>query len=82
MHHAVEQQVLTRFPGTVTEAQIHSLENHRGIPNAINSDVHLSQIRKLMNQFYRTNPSPTAEQLLEQATKIDEQFGLQFLPPR
>ena len=42
VHHAVEQQVLKRYPGVVTEAEIHSLENLRGIPKALNSDLHLS----------------------------------------
>ena len=79
-HHAVEQQALTRFPGTVTEAQIHSLENLRGIPKSINSDVHLSQIRKSWNEFYRNNPAPTQQQLLDHATNIDDQFGHLFNP--
>ena len=79
VHHAVEQQTLTRYPGTVTESEIHSLENLRGIPKAINSDVHLSQIRKSWNQFYRTNP--TSGQLLDHATKIDDIFGHMFNPP-
>lgn len=64
VHHAVEQQTLTRFPGVVSEAEIHSLENLRGIPKAINSDVHLSQIRVEWNQFYRANPNPSQAQLL------------------
>jgi RHS repeat-associated protein len=81
VHHAVERQALTRFSGTVTEAQIHSLENLRGIPKAINSDVHLSQIRKSWNEFYRNNPSPTQQQLLDHATIIDDQFGHLFTPP-
>ncbi|MBI3757350.1 MAG: hypothetical protein HY267_05175 [Deltaproteobacteria bacterium] len=53
VHHAVEQQVLTRYPGVVSEAEMHSLENLRGIPNAINSSLHLSQIRIEWNSFYR-----------------------------
>jgi RHS repeat-associated protein len=81
VHHAVEQQTLTRFPGTVTQAQIHSLENLRGIPKAINADVHLSQIRKSWNEFYRNTPSPTQQQLLDHATMIDDQFGHLFIPP-
>jgi hypothetical protein len=81
VHHGVEQQALTRFPGTVTEAEIHSLENLRGIPKSINSDVHLSRIRKSWNEFYRTNPAPTPQQLLDHATTIDALFGHLFNPP-
>ena len=81
VHHAVEQQVMTRYPGVMTEAELHSLENLRGIPKSINSDVHLSKIRKAWNEFYRANPTATKEQLLQKATEIDKQFGTQFTPP-
>jgi hypothetical protein len=82
VHHAVEQQVLKRYPGVVSEAQIHSLENLRGIPKELNSDIHLSQIRREWNQFYRQTPSPTQEMLLQKATDIDRKFGPQFTPPK
>ncbi|WP_146056881.1 hypothetical protein [Chromobacterium alticapitis] len=81
VHHAVEQQVLTRYPGVVTEAEMHSLENLRGIPKELNSDLHLSQIRREWNQFYRQNPNPTKDQLLQKATEIDGRLGSQFNPP-
>jgi len=81
VHHAVEQQTLTRYPGVVTESEIHSLENLRGIPNEINPEVHLSNIRKEWNQFYRQNPAPTQQQLLQKATEIDLKYGWRFTPP-
>jgi LysM repeat protein len=81
VHHAVEQQVMTRYPGVVTEEQMHSLENLRGIPNEVNSDLHLSQMRREWNQFYRQTPNATQEQLLQKATEIDTKYGSQFNPP-
>ncbi len=81
VHHAVEQQTLDRFPTVVTKPEINSLENLRGIPKAINSDVHLSKIRIEWNRFYRQNPNPTQAQLLEKATEIDDKFGAVFTPP-
>ena len=72
---------MTRYPGVITEAELHSLQNLRGIPKSINSDVHLSKIRKEWNDFYRTHPTATKEQLLEKATEIDLKFGTQFTPP-
>jgi len=81
VHHAVEQQVLTRYPGVVTEEEMHSLENLRGIPKETNADLHLSKIRREWNQFYRENPAPTKEQLLQKATEIDTKYGSQFNPP-
>ncbi|WP_315763601.1 hypothetical protein [Sphingomonas sp. Y38-1Y] len=81
VHHAVEQQVLTRYPGVVTEGQMHSLENLRGIPNERNSELHLSQIRREWNKFYRENSTATQQQLLDKATEIDAKYGTQFNPP-
>lgn len=81
VHHAVEQRVLKDFPGLVTEAEMHSLENLRGIPLEVNAKVHLSEIRKEWNAFYRTHLNPTKEQLLEKATEIDRKFGPLFNPP-
>ena len=85
VHHAIEQQVLTKFPGVVTEAEINSLQNLRGIPKGVNSELHLSQIRKEWNQFYRpfeqTGTSPTKAHLLQKATEIDLKYGTQFTPP-
>jgi hypothetical protein len=80
VHHAVEQQALRRYPGVVQSQQVHSLENLRGIPKAVNSEVHLSQIRRDWNRFYRTHASPTLDDLLDFATKVDETYGTQFLP--
>jgi len=81
VHHAVEQQVLTRYPGIVAQEQIHSLENLRGIPNGINNTLHLSEIRRAWNEFYRAHPSATQQELLDQATLIDDQYGHLFNPP-
>ncbi|GLU40011.1 hypothetical protein Pssp01_41040 [Pseudomonas sp. NBRC 100443] len=60
---------------------MHSINNLRGIPKELNSDVHLSAIRKEWNSFYRANPNPTKEQLLTKATEIDDRFGSLFNPP-
>jgi hypothetical protein len=85
VHHAVEKQVLDRFPGTVTESEMHSLENLRGVPVELNSDLHLSKIRTEWNRFYKTFEArgmvPTKEQLLRKATEIDAKYGLHFNPP-
>lgn len=82
VHHAIEQQVLSRYPGLFTEAEINSLENLRGIPKEANSELHLSAIRKEWNKFYRENLSghTTREDILEKATEIDKKYGSQFNP--
>lgn len=81
VHHAVEQQVLRRYPGLVSENELHSLPNLRGIPNELNNSVHLSDIRKAWNRFYKEHPSPTQQELLDQATSLDTMYGPQFNPP-
>ena len=40
VHHAVEKNALRRFPGLFDEYELHSIENLRGIPKTVNSDVH------------------------------------------
>jgi RHS repeat-associated protein len=79
VHHAVEQQVLERYPGVVTEIEINSIANLRGVPNAINAEVHLSKIRRLWDEFYLRHPKTcTKQDLLDYAKKIDDLFGDQF----
>ena len=81
IHHAVPQNVLIRYPGLVTKAEIHSLENLRGIPKAINNDFHASLIRCEWNTFYAENRVVTKDQLLQKASEIDTKYGHNFLPP-
>jgi hypothetical protein len=81
VHHAVPQKTLQTYPDEVTEAEIHSLENLRGIPSELNSNLHLSQIAREWTQFYRANPNATRKQLLQKATEIDLKYGGWFKPP-
>ena len=81
VHHAIEQQIVNKYPGLFTEAELHELGNLRGIPNELNNDIHLSKIRKQWNAFYRTHPTATREQVLQKVKDIDDLFGSQFKPP-
>ncbi|MCP3805057.1 hypothetical protein NLX83_37900 [Allokutzneria sp. A3M-2-11 16] len=85
VHHAVEQQVLQRYPDVVQPEEMHSLENLRGIPRGeTNNKVHLSALRRAWNAFYLpftiNNAAPTAQQLLDFATMLDDQYGSSFNP--
>jgi len=83
VHHGVEQQVLKR-PETMdlfTKEEINAYNNLRGIPKEINSDLHLSTIRKEWNEFYRENPFPSKEDLLAKSREIDMKYGKLFNPP-
>ncbi|MFI9355122.1 RHS repeat-associated core domain-containing protein [Streptomyces lydicus] len=81
VHHAIEQQVLRRYPGLFSPSEMHSLENLRGIPKGdINSRIHLSEIRVSWNEFYNSHPSPTRQQVLDHATRVDDSLGHWFNP--
>ncbi|MCL2089614.1 MAG: hypothetical protein FWH11_00050 [Micrococcales bacterium] len=85
VHHAVEQQVLKKYPGVVSESEIHSLDNLRGIPREVNREVHLQEVRRVWNSFYsrmeELGRAPTQQELLDQASVIDNNLGHYFLPP-
>lgn len=80
VHHAIEQDVLNKYPDLFLKYEIHSLENLRGIPIEKNNVLHLSKIRKEWNRFYRKYHNPTREQILDKATDIDNKYGNQFKP--
>lgn len=81
VHHAVEQQIMKRYPGVATPEQLHSIENLRGIPQSLNNTLYLSEIRIAWNKFYRTHKTTTLDELLDYATKLDDEFGHLFDPP-
>jgi RHS repeat-associated protein len=81
VHHGVEQQALKLYPFEVSPQELNSLANLRGIPNNINSELHLSKIRAEWDEFYLENPFATQEQLLQQRAVIDAKYGHLFLPP-
>lgn len=81
VHHAIEQSVLNNYPGVISPAQLHSLQNLRGIPKELNNALHLSDIRKVWDDFYDSHPKLTVDDLLQKVTEIDNEYGHLFLPP-
>ncbi len=80
VHHAVPQWVLTRYPHlSITNDQMHSLENLRGIPN--NGTLDHATITNYWEGFYNTNQNPTYQELMEFTKFIDDEFGHLFIPP-
>jgi toxin YxiD len=80
VHHAIEQQVLRRYPNLFTKEEIHALSNLRGIPKELNSDIHLSKIRKEWNRFYRNNPNPSKTDFINYMIELDKKYGDKFNP--
>ncbi|MCU0430693.1 MAG: hypothetical protein MUF42_12080 [Cytophagaceae bacterium] len=84
VHHSIEQQVQKKWPNLFDEAEINSFPNLRGISGEINSDVHLSRIRKEWDKFYDEFPDgviPSKQQVLDWAKHVDDMFGQYFSPP-
>ncbi len=73
--------LLKKYPDLFTKAEIHALENLKGIPKAINSKLHLSEMRIYWNEFYRTFPNTTKKQIQDYAKFIDKEVGHLFNPP-
>jgi hypothetical protein len=68
VHHAVEQQALRRYPGLITDAEMNSLENLRGIPKNINSDpIDVVQTRDGLVTVDHTRPAVARELGLSKA---------------
>jgi hypothetical protein len=80
VHHAIEQQAPNKY-SSMRGVDLNSLENLRGIPKELNSDLHFSKIRIEWNRFYRENPNATDEQIRQKVKEIDDKYGSQFNPP-
>ena len=76
--------MLRKYPDIFTKEEIHAYESLRGIPNEVNSEVHLSKIRIEWNKFYKDIAKGkielTKENFLIKAKEIDEKFGDKFNP--
>jgi hypothetical protein len=81
VHHAIPQRAMKLYPDAITSSELHSLENLRGIPKEINTELHIKQINREWDQFYRQNATATQQQLLNKATEIDIKYGTRFNPP-
>lgn len=84
VHHAVERNALTRLPGLFDKCELHSIENLRGTPQTVNSEVHLRAIRQEWNLVARKRDEAdlplTRPDVVDEATRIDDMFGYLFTP--
>jgi hypothetical protein len=86
VHHAVEQQVLQLYPGVVTESEMNSLPNLRGMPlGDAGNQLHQGTLRAEWDAFYlrmeQEGRAPTKDELLQEARILDDKYGSQFVPP-
>lgn len=71
VHHAIELQVLDRYPGVYTEAELNALTNMRGIPgeDVGRRQLHNSKIREIMDRHYSTLDDEIVRQGLNPGTQ-------------
>lgn len=80
VHHALPQAVQNKYPYfNVTNDQMHSLENLRGIPN--DGSLDHTAITNYWLGFYYTNPNASFQEVMDFVKFIDDEFGHLFVPP-
>ena len=84
VHHAVPQAVFdTKYPGLISEAQLHSLENLRGIPNGAlyrGLPAHAA-ITQRWSKFYKQHPTASLSEILDHVKDLDDELGEFLIPP-
>jgi len=80
VHHSIEQQILTKYPGLFTRQEVDGLWNLRVVPKSINSELYPSQIRLIWNKFYAAYPQATRSEVIEMARWIDQLIGDLYMP--
>ncbi len=70
VHHAVEVQVLSRYPGVYTQGEINQFQNMRGIPPEVGrrTQLHNSKIREILDRHYVALDAEIARQGLTPGT--------------
>lgn len=80
VHHAVPRWVQTRYAHLgITNNQLHSLENLRGIPN--NNSLDHTTITNYWEAFYNSNQNANLGEVMDFVKFIDDEFGHLFVPP-
>jgi hypothetical protein len=80
VHHAIEQDIINKYPNLFTKDEINSLFNLRGIPKDMNSRLHLSQLRMEWDRFYKTHMMATRQEIIDFKVTLDQKYGNQFNP--
>lgn len=84
VHHAIEQQVLEKYPGLFKPTEINALENLRGVKKSFFDDkVHKSWMRNMWDDFYKEHPPGQAskQDFYNKRAEIDRVFAEKcFLP--
>lgn len=81
VHHAIELQVLDRYPGVFSAAELNDFDNMRGIGTELQSrrQLHNSKIREFWNRHYRMLESEIASRNLQRGTEAYNTYVRRYL---
>lgn len=80
VHHAIPREIEYNF-NLVSNSDINSLENLRGMPSQAFHSVITEHWRVWLKPYKDTGTKPSMDFLREKAKWIDDNFGSQFIPP-
>jgi hypothetical protein len=83
VHHSLPQDLLTKYPGLFSAAEINAVEGLRGIHKSTNAKLHCGMINKDWFRFIKAHKSTglTRQRVLDMRDFVDKQYGSQFIPP-
>jgi Domain of unknown function (DUF4157) len=81
VHHAIELQVLDRYPGVFTEVDLNAFQNMRGIATELaeRRQLHNSKIREMWDRHYSNLDAQIAAQGLHPGTPAYDDFVRRYL---
>jgi hypothetical protein len=81
VHHAIELQVLDRYPGVFTAEELNDFSNMRGIQPEVNGkkQLHNSAIRRLWNEAYALIEARSKELNVKKGSKTYKDFVRRIL---
>lgn len=81
VHHAIELQVLDRYPGVFNASDLNAFNNMRGIATEVaqRRQLHNSKIREMWDRHYRTLDDQIARRGLEPGTKAYRDYVRRYL---
>lgn len=80
VHHAVPREIEYGF-GLISNSEINSLENLRGMPSREFHQIITEKWRIWLKPYKDTNTKPSIQFLLNKAKEIDDTYGANFIPP-
>jgi hypothetical protein len=76
VQHAVPVEVILRRPCLFSEEELNNAANMRAIPSRLDDTLHNSTIKKAWNEFWRTKPNATRDEVIAEKDRLDKLHDL------